>query len=506
MFYEESKIDACLKCPSCKQKFNEPRILTCGNSICTDCLELLTSTSEKRDNSFKCPLCQNTHKNAEFPVNELVKNLLDISPGKVFRSALVEQFTANLNKLESKKTELDKILTVGVDRVKEHCIEVRLDVDIAAETVIEQLKHHRDMILKQIDEHETRTVASFQAGAEEIDEFRKSVKELDSFSKEWKNYLTQVTIDEKEVAAKNASTVELIAEAERLETKLNSFIFNKRIIFFERNENETEKNGRVKFKGVGCYNLKDLTQISLEGEIHFPGDIKGNMQVFPQDDGTFNIVYIKNQLLTQFTIDKNNNIISPKKFGGFNKSLFKKNKENFFVYDGIKVNQIMKLNLDFSPVDNVPNIDYSTSFLSANETHVYLFNNEQLCVFTKELKFVKRVGQSWSQNKPFYFSDDIKQFESHKGRYYWLNNKKLQILREDNGILVKSVPVAADSFIFDSNDYVVLINNATKEVNRLSKDGCVVHSLPIDNYTAGLKLALRRNDELMFFSNSSLFI
>jgi hypothetical protein len=71
-----------------------------------------------------------------------------------------------LDKIESKKTELKKILLNGADIVREHCIELRLEVDLATETAIEtaieEIKHHRDTILKQNNDYEAETVALIQ--------------------------------------------------------------------------------------------------------------------------------------------------------------------------------------------------------------------------------------------------------------------------------------------------------------------------------------------------------
>ncbi len=131
MFYEQNKIDAFLRCGRCNEKFDEPRILPCGNTVCNFCIQTLVKTVDKKDNSFKCSMCQGTHENSEFPVNKSLKNLMKTSPSEIFRSDLVEQFKTNLNKIETRKVELEKILLNGADRVKEHSIELRLDVDLA---------------------------------------------------------------------------------------------------------------------------------------------------------------------------------------------------------------------------------------------------------------------------------------------------------------------------------------------------------------------------------------
>ena len=51
---------------------------------------------------------------------------------------------------------------------------------------------------------------------------------MGEFSKEWKRYLTRVKIDEKEVAEKNESALELIKKAECEKKKLTSFFLTRK--------------------------------------------------------------------------------------------------------------------------------------------------------------------------------------------------------------------------------------------------------------------------------------
>ena len=84
-------------------------------------------------------MCKGSHKNAEFPVNLIVKSLMETMPDEVFRSDLVEKFKANLNEIDRKKADLEKLPTNGADQVREHCIELRLKVDLATETAIAEI-------------------------------------------------------------------------------------------------------------------------------------------------------------------------------------------------------------------------------------------------------------------------------------------------------------------------------------------------------------------------------
>ena len=95
---------------------------------------------------------------------------------KMFRSHLVDKFKSNLNKLESKKFELESLLLNGADQVREHCLELRVDVDLATETAILQFQQHRDFILKQISDYEAETVTSIQIGEKKRNELQILIK------------------------------------------------------------------------------------------------------------------------------------------------------------------------------------------------------------------------------------------------------------------------------------------------------------------------------------------
>jgi len=396
MFYEQTKIDAFLWCGKCNEKFDEPRMLPCGYTVCNSCIKTLVKTTDKKSNRFKCSMCQGSHKNSEFPVNKSLKNLMDASPSEVFRGDLVERFKANLNEIESRKVELEEILMNGADRVKEHCIELRLDVDLATETALEEIRQHRDTILKQIDDYEAKTVALIQTEQKTRSEFESSIKSMDEFAKEWKSYLTRAKINEKEVAVRNEAALELIKKAKREKRNLDSFVFNKRMVLFVKNEKSVEMSniGVVKYKNVGSIDLKDLKQIDITDIVNGGGKV----QVYPHDDGTYFLFFVdaSNYILTRIIMDSDKKIILPSKtFTTDSTSYpiyqFKKYKNNIFVqyytYNGYYIN---KLNLDLVVVNSVA-ISY-TSFLSATDNHVYAYCNNLLYVYTKELNYFTADG------------------------------------------------------------------------------------------------------------------
>jgi len=481
--FEES-----LMCDECNENFGESTKLPCGITICNYCKEDLVD-SERQDNSLKCTICLGAHKYEE-----------------VFRRDLVEEFKENLNKIYMKKAELEGILLNGADTVKEHCFEMRFDVDLVTEKAIEEIQQHRDKILKEINEYEAKTVALIKIEEKTRSKFESSIKSLDDFTTECKSYLTESKIDEKEVAVRNGAALELIRKAGREKKKLNSLVFNKKMIWFTKNEKlgDMSNIGVVKYRYAECNNLKDLKKIDIQDFGRF------EVQVYPQEDSTYLLLFIDNKYgLTQVVIDSEKKIISPSKtfiYGHSPISQFTKHKNNIFVYHHHPYGDyhcISKLNHDFSAAKTI-NINYST-FLSANEVHVYAYCNKQLCIYNSELELLRQVGQSMNPEGCFYFPTGINQFESHKGMYYWLSFKNLQILREDNGKLVESVAVQAENFFIDSNDNVVLFNNATKELNFYTADGILVDQIPLDIYTTGLRVSMTKDGEPVLNSDTTLY-
>ena len=116
------------------------------------------------------------------------------------------------------------------------------------------------------------------------------------------------------------------------------------------------------------------------------------------------------------------------------------------------------------------------------------------------------MGQPNNPSGQFYLPKGVNQFEVNKGKFYWLSKTSLQILKEDTGELIKSVPVSADNFAIDSEDNVILINTATKEINRFTADGTHLDQIPIENYTPGLRLSLTKDGEPLFYSDTTLFL
>ena len=101
MFFKEEEITEDLICPKCSNKFQDPRVLPCGQTFCQMCIqEMLVDNKDQ----FKCPSCKSNHQAPDkdgFPPNIIVVRLLKKSSNEVFRGTSVENLKEHLNKLRS---------------------------------------------------------------------------------------------------------------------------------------------------------------------------------------------------------------------------------------------------------------------------------------------------------------------------------------------------------------------------------------------------------------------
>jgi PHP family Zn ribbon phosphoesterase len=58
MYYNQETIESELECKLCKNQFNDPRLLPCGNTCCLSCIISISI----EDGEFKCPCCELKHK------------------------------------------------------------------------------------------------------------------------------------------------------------------------------------------------------------------------------------------------------------------------------------------------------------------------------------------------------------------------------------------------------------------------------------------------------------
>src|SRR5690606_15275267 len=116
MFYQESMIKSVLTCPICKQLFDDPKLLPCGDTFCHECiLSLVKSTDDNKQ--VQCTECSQVHQMPHngFTSIRLFEQFNKQKPSHVYRGKRVKKLTELLESANEKCNELESSLTNGAD-------------------------------------------------------------------------------------------------------------------------------------------------------------------------------------------------------------------------------------------------------------------------------------------------------------------------------------------------------------------------------------------------------
>jgi ribosomal protein L29 len=131
-----------------------------------------------------------------FPKSKVVSKLLKIKAVEVLRTMNVEDMKAKLGEMKKKSDKFKiKIETDnGIDQIQEHCIELRNQVHLRTEVLIDQVHQTNETLIMEIDEYEKECIDSYTS---KIGEFKKEscalITEIDEFYSDKSKYVTQFT-------------------------------------------------------------------------------------------------------------------------------------------------------------------------------------------------------------------------------------------------------------------------------------------------------------------------
>ena len=259
MFYELKKVNDELNCSKCNERLDEPRILPCGDTVCSQCVTLIQINNER----FDCILCVKSHKIAEegLPINKKLLALLSMQPTEVSRSQAAESLKKALIDIEKNVTSLKYGANNGLDKIKGYCMDLRNDIQLATEDAIRQINEHGDAFIKEIDQFEMDCNYAYHSNDETRENVNKTVKELELFLTQWTEYLNQPKLNDEHILKATNEAVNLNEKAQKDEVDLDCLTFRKGHLKFTKNTNKLES------KLIGS-SEKDFTGInSLESSI-----------------------------------------------------------------------------------------------------------------------------------------------------------------------------------------------------------------------------------------------
>lgn len=113
MFYKKDDINEDLQCAICHLKFQDPRILPCGQTYCQKCIQELMKNNVSVN--FRCPSCDMIHHEpipGGFPPNKVAAKLVNKASFEISRGGtaanlkhvlqVIDTDISNLNEKQTK--------------------------------------------------------------------------------------------------------------------------------------------------------------------------------------------------------------------------------------------------------------------------------------------------------------------------------------------------------------------------------------------------------------------
>ena len=235
-----------LECPKCKVTYVEPFVLPCGENMCKACIDHLYSSET---NGIDCPVCYEFHAmpSKGFLANKIIMRLLEKQPREVYRNKAVDSLKSHINEIKSTMENLEMLVKLPDQKIKQHCDFVRHDVQIVIDSAYAYIDKFREQFMSEIDAYEqkcltnvSKVVKTKQISADEIK------REVDTFIEGEARYLEQYNIEDEKVAKD-------LDKARMLKNELNSKMLQVRSIIFDGKELVLERNNAaLEIKMIGA--------------------------------------------------------------------------------------------------------------------------------------------------------------------------------------------------------------------------------------------------------------
>jgi len=224
-----------------------------------------------------------------FIINKSLSKILAIELSKVSRGESYDSLENLLDEIKKKLNLMKLGIDNGIDLVKQHCIDLRSDVQLKTEEIIQQVNDISSKIIEKIDEYEKELIEINKTNHKSLDVFGGFFKELESFFNLNTEYLKRYEVDDKVLKKSNEEATNLIKKAELEIENLKNIIFDGNTLEFKRNNEKINENvlGVTKSnKMIESYILSDRNQVKdLLSLCEFPVDQKLDLIYRASNDG-----------------------------------------------------------------------------------------------------------------------------------------------------------------------------------------------------------------------------
>lgn len=254
MFYSDEQIRLLRICDICSNDLCDPKLVPCGQTFCYECI------LKSSDNIyFKCICEKERHVIPEegFLKNLLCERLLNQKPDSVSRGGKADQLKIKLDKMRAEINDVQSILRVSEDKIRDHCDSLRNEIDLAAETIIQDIQNQREDLIKKVDEYQIECLGNYQSNNSTKQELINSLEESKDLLMKWENLFNHHKIDELEIENALNYSESYVKKLTQYKENSKRYIFGDKLIEFVPSICRNQPIGTIKSESLST-NLSNL--------------------------------------------------------------------------------------------------------------------------------------------------------------------------------------------------------------------------------------------------------
>ena len=545
MFYEENQINEVITCPYCKNKFNDPRSIECGISLCIQCIELLTN---KGENGFICLICKDFHEKPKkgFAKNANLSKLCDIKASEISRGPLADTLKVQLDEIKLKLDRLDKDNKLGVDKIKEYCDELRNEVQLSSEELIESINKRNMELIVEINAYEKKSMLDFKKeNKTQLDSF---IQEMRGFHAKWNDYLKQIKLEYNDLKKGSNEASVRLEQIKKEEHRFLFKLFNDKLLTYDKS------SAKLASSLVGTLNLTNANVNSNFWKL-LSNEVNNKVIQLPKFSTLTEPISVKllndDKMLLAYRAYKQNDIKikiidcnynnqlserickTGKYFTTFQLNLMENNSIILLLSNLIKDLDYFYLN-NYKSDDEDCNVNLrnkenksiikqydeklkrlKTIFINSSinstttiENKLYCLSSDynsytRLLIYDDKLVNIKNIESN--PIEPFYIPKTSKKVKVCESYYVYLENKEIVLLDRTTGWPKKRFKIESDEFLLNpSSNSILTYNNKSKQMVSYDFEGKQqTFDINIPNIGESAQLVDCLNEKLLFLDSKS---
>jgi hypothetical protein len=445
-----------------------------------------------------CPFCSDAHlvNPAELHTNKTILKLMNKKPNEIYRGKTHETLKRKLNEIQKKTNELTNHINISKDKIKDHCDDIRKEIQIVAEEAHQHLNEHYRLFMDKIDEYEKETQSNVETEDIYKSEIENRLKEISDFRLKWQDYLDKVVIDEDELVEASKKSDECLSKLEKDLLKLRERTFRGNILTFQKIPVDTLSDMigslNIQKKEYLSKRFKDVNVMKLDIKDYKE---KNALAVVAGKSGSlFAVFQGETKNLHLLSINRQGEILKEQQilldYNIFYDLKMICNKSALFMYVSFYGSHFNGVNISINYYYLLRRIDYNLNTekeinIGYNVTSLAVCNDKLFCLSNQAFDFnrvfiydlnlnqIKSVGEN-NPKLSFYFPSTITQIEACEKNFFLLDNNLITILNLYNGKVLSKFPIISNQFKCYHEQYVISYDYKNHEIVYYDLDGYIV--------------------------------